>query len=71
LLEGHPGWYLRGVAGKFNVCPQAIGKMFKKLGVTRKRNFYLLGKPEKEREAFMNRTAEIPEKSVSMPMNAA
>jgi transposase len=37
LLEEHPDWYLREFAEKFNVCPQAIDKMFKKLGVTRKK----------------------------------
>jgi transposase len=37
LLEEHPDWYLREFAEKFNVCPQAIHKMFEKLGVTRKK----------------------------------
>jgi hypothetical protein len=44
LLEDHPDWYLREFAEKFNVCPQAIGKMFKKFGVIRKKNLYLPGK---------------------------
>ena len=36
-LEEHPDWYLREFAEKFDVCPQAIHKMFKKLGITRKK----------------------------------
>jgi transposase len=44
LLEEHPDWYLMEFAEKLNVCPQAIYKMFKKLGVTRKKNVYLFGK---------------------------
>jgi transposase len=44
MLEEHPDWYLREFAEKFNVCLQAIDKMFKKPGVTRKKNFYLFGK---------------------------
>jgi transposase len=47
LLEEHPDWYLREFAEKCNVCPQTIDKMFKKLGVTRKKNFYLFGKTGK------------------------
>jgi transposase len=43
LLEERPGWHLRGFAEKLNVCPRAIDKMFKKLGVARKKNFYLFG----------------------------
>jgi hypothetical protein len=34
---------LREFAEKFNVCLQAVDKMFKKLGVTRKRNIYMFG----------------------------
>jgi transposase len=37
LLGEHPDWYLREFAEKLNVCPQAIHKMFKKLGITRKK----------------------------------
>jgi transposase len=37
LLKEHSDWYLREFAEKFNVCPQAIYKMFVKLGVTRKK----------------------------------
>jgi transposase len=44
FLQEHPDWYLREFAEKFNVCPQAIHKMFKKLGITRKKNFYIFGK---------------------------
>jgi transposase len=47
LLEEHPDWYLREFAEKCNVCLQAIDKMFKKLGVTRKKNVYLFGKTGK------------------------
>jgi transposase len=49
LLEEHPDWYLRAFAEKFNVCPQAIDKMFKKLGVTRKKNCYLFGETGERR----------------------
>jgi transposase len=41
LLEEHPDWYLREFAEKFTVCPQAIHKMFEKLGVARKKNVHL------------------------------
>jgi transposase len=44
LLEEHPDWYVREFAEKFNVCPQAIDKMFKKLGVTRKKKLLLIRK---------------------------
>jgi transposase len=44
LLEEHPDWYLREFAEKFGVCSQAIHKMFEKIGITRKKNFYLFGK---------------------------
>jgi transposase len=44
LLDEHPDWYLREFAAEFNVCLAAIYKMFKKLGVTRKKNFCLFGK---------------------------
>jgi transposase len=44
LLEEHPDRYLREFAEKFNVCPQAIHKMFEKLGIMRKKNVYLFGK---------------------------
>jgi transposase len=37
LLEERPGWHLREFAEKLNVCPRAIDKMFKKLGVARKK----------------------------------
>jgi hypothetical protein len=36
--------------------------MFKKLGVTYKKNVYVFGKTKKEREAYLSRIAEIPEK---------
>ncbi|MDR0409418.1 MAG: transposase [Spirochaetaceae bacterium] len=39
LLEEHPDWYLRKFAEKFNVCMQSVHKMFRKLGVTRKKTF--------------------------------
>jgi transposase len=54
LLEEHPDWYLREFAEKFNVCPQAIDKMFKKLGLPVKKNFYLFGKTGE-------RTGSVPE----------
>jgi transposase len=41
LLEEHPDWYLREFAEKFDVWPQAIHKMFRKLGVTYKKNFHV------------------------------
>jgi transposase len=44
MLEEHPDWYLREFAEKFNVCLQAIDKMFKKLGVTRKKKLLLIRK---------------------------
>ncbi|MDR3356324.1 MAG: transposase [Spirochaetaceae bacterium] len=40
----HPDRYLGEFAEKLNVCPRAVYKMFKKLGVTRKKNVYLFGK---------------------------
>jgi transposase len=42
-LEEHPDWYLREFAEKFNACLQVVDKMFKKPGVTRKKNIYLFG----------------------------
>jgi hypothetical protein len=60
LLEEHPDWYLREFAEKFNVCLQAIHKMFEKFGVTRKKTFTCSEKSEKEREAFLNEIAKIP-----------
>jgi hypothetical protein len=62
LLGEHPDWYLRESAEKLHVCPQAIHKMFKKLGVTRKKTFAYSEKPGKEREEFLKRIAKIPEK---------
>jgi transposase len=44
LLEEHPDWYLREFAEQFAVWPQAIHKMFEKLGVTCKKNVYVFGK---------------------------
>jgi transposase len=41
LLEEHPDWYLREFAEKFDVWPQAIHQMFRKLGVTYKKNFHV------------------------------
>ena len=41
LLDEHPDWYLEQFAGVFGVCRQAVQKRFAKLGVTRKKNFYL------------------------------
>ncbi|MDR2448183.1 MAG: transposase [Treponema sp.] len=41
---GRSDWRLREFAEKFDVCPQAVDKMFKKRGVRRKRNFYVFGK---------------------------
>jgi hypothetical protein len=48
LLEEHPDWYLREFAEKFNVCPQAIDKMFKKPGVTRKKKLLPVRKNRKK-----------------------
>lgn len=44
LLEEHPDWYLREFAEKFDVCLQAIDKIFKKLGITRKKNLIYIRK---------------------------
>ncbi|MDR1232292.1 MAG: transposase [Spirochaetaceae bacterium] len=44
LAEEHPDWYLREFAEKFNVCPQAIDKMLKKLGITRKKKLLRIRK---------------------------
>jgi transposase len=53
LLEEHPDWYLREFAEKFNVCLQAIDKMFKKLGVTRKKKLLRIRKsPKKSGKRF-------------------
>jgi transposase len=52
LLEEHPDWYLREFVEQFNVWPQAIHKMFKRLGVTYKKTFTYSEKSEEEREAF-------------------
>jgi transposase len=41
MLEEHPNWYLREFAEQFNVCLQAVDKMFKKLGVTRKKHLVI------------------------------
>ena len=60
-LEEHPDRYLREFAEKFDVCPQAIHKMLKNLALRVKKTFTYSEKPEKEREAFLNRIAEIPE----------
>jgi transposase len=49
LLDGHPDWHLREFAAKFNVCLAAIYKMFKKLGVTRKKK--LLPIPKNRRKS--------------------
>jgi predicted DNA-binding protein YlxM (UPF0122 family) len=62
LLEEHPDWYLREFAEQFNVWPQAIHKMFKRLGITYKKTFTYSEKSEEEREAFLQRIARIPEK---------
>jgi transposase len=70
LLEEHPDWYLREFAEKLNVCRQAVQKMFKKLGVTRKKTFTYSEKSEKDREEYLKRIAEIREKTVYMWMNA-
>jgi transposase len=43
LLEEHPCWYLREFAEKFDIWPQTVYKMFKKLGVAYK-NIYVFGK---------------------------
>jgi transposase len=48
LLEEHPDWYLREFAEKFNVCLQAIDKMFKKVGVTRKKKLLPIRKNRKK-----------------------
>jgi transposase len=48
LLEEHPDWYLRAFAEKFNVCPQAIDNMFRKPGVTRKKELLLIGKTRRK-----------------------
>jgi transposase len=48
LLEEHPDWYLREFAEKFHVCLQAIDKMFKKLGVTRKKKLLPIRKNRKK-----------------------
>jgi transposase len=48
LLEEHPDWYLREFAEKLNVCRQAIQKMFKKLGVTRKKTLLLIRKSQRK-----------------------
>jgi transposase len=37
LAEKHPDWYLREFAEKLGVCFQAVHKMFKKLGITHKK----------------------------------
>jgi transposase len=44
LAEEHPDWYLREFAEKLNVCPQAVDKMLKKLGVTRKKKLLRIRK---------------------------
>jgi transposase len=62
LLDEHPDWYLREFAAEFNVCLAAIYKMFKKLGVSRKKTFTDSEKSEKEREEFLKQIAKIPEK---------
>jgi transposase len=48
LLADHPDWYLREFAEKFNVCPQAVHKMFEKLGVTRKKKLLPILKNRKK-----------------------
>jgi transposase len=48
LLREHPDWYLREFAEKCNVCLQAIDKMFKKLGVTRKKKLLRIRKNRKK-----------------------
>jgi transposase len=53
LAEEHPDWYLREFAERFNVCPQAIDKMLKKLGITRKKNFYVFGKKRRKTERIL------------------
>jgi transposase len=42
LLKEHPDWYLREFAEELNVCLQAVDKMLKKLGVTRKKKLLLI-----------------------------
>jgi transposase len=48
LAEEHPDWYLREFAEKFNVCLQAVDKMLKKLGVTRKKKLLHIRKRAKK-----------------------
>jgi transposase len=48
LFEEHPDRYLREFAERFNVYPQAIDKMFKKLGVTRKKKLLPIRKNRKK-----------------------
>jgi transposase len=43
LLEKHPDWYLREFAAELGVCHQAVQKKLVKLGITRKKNFYIFG----------------------------
>jgi transposase len=49
LAEKHTDWYLREYAEVFGVCLQAIHKMFKKLGITRKKK--LLRIPRRARKS--------------------
>jgi transposase len=44
FAEEHPDWYLREFAAEFGVCLQAVAKMFKKLGVTRKKKLLRIRK---------------------------
>jgi transposase len=48
LAGEHPDWYLREFAEKLHVCPHAVDKMLKKLGITRKKNFYVFGKKRRK-----------------------
>jgi transposase len=71
LLEEHPDWYLREFAEKFHVCPRAVDKMFKKLGVTRKKNVYLFGKTgERTGSVPEPDPPEYPKENGYMSMNA-
>jgi transposase len=48
LAGEHPDWYLREFAEKLNVCPQAVDKMVKKLGIARKKKLLRIRKKAKK-----------------------
>jgi transposase len=48
LAEEHPDWYLREFAEKLNVCFQAVDKMLRKLGITRKKKLLRIRKKAKK-----------------------